>query len=128
MAKSYSVFVTRSADACAVARDGVAVAATVYSEPWTGRAGGHATHVEWTGTASGNLQLFYATKPNPSLVDDNDWFQDLNFGTAGSVALGGAPGKYGDNAENAKATLWRFKIAGGGGAGVARGWATPQAN
>jgi hypothetical protein len=77
---------------------------------------------EWTGTAGGNLQVWYSVKPQPDRSSDADWIQDTNFGTAGSVALGGAPGKYGDNVGNAKARWWRFKLASGSGSGTLFAW------
>lgn len=116
---TYHVFKTETADAMGTRTDGKAVAATTYSEPWSGsRAQGGSCTVDWTGTASGNLQLWFSNKKSPNFANDTDWRQDANFGTAGSVALGGAPGSHGDNWGNAFARWWRFKVSGGGGTGV----------
>jgi hypothetical protein len=129
MGLPYSVFRTTAATGAAPGGgvEGVASAATNYSTPWSISNGdGFSLHVEWTGTASGNLQLWYTNKPFPVLSTDADWDQDATFGTAGNVALGGAPGKFGDNVGNAKARWWRFKQSGGGGTGVISGWVTTQ--
>jgi len=121
------VFLTRTTDACAVAKEGVAVAATLYSSPWSvGGGSGFSLHAEWTGTAAGNLQLWFSDKPNPVLTSDADWNQDTTFGTSGNVALGGAAGKYGDNVGNARARWWRFKLASGASSGTLFSWVTLQ--
>lgn len=116
---NYSVFQTSDGTAMGKRTPGVAVAATNYSDPWSGtRADGCSATVDWTGTASGNLQLWYTNKKDPNRATDTDWRQDLTFGTVGNVALGGAAGTFGDNVGNAKARWWRFKVSGGGGTGV----------
>lgn len=125
MAQTLSVFVTRTVDNCAVARDGVPIAATVYSEPFHCRKGdSFAFQVEWTDAPTGDLQLFWSDKPSPVMTTDADWNQDLGFGTAGSYALGGAPGKYADHIGNAKSRWYHFKVATGGGTGEVLGWVT----
>lgn len=121
----YQVFRTSEGAALGRRNIGAAVAATVYSDPWSCAQGdGFSVHVEWTGTAGGNLQLWYTSNPDADRATDNDWFQDTDWGTAGNVALGGAPGKYGDNAGNAKAKFFRFKLASGTGTGIIRGYVT----
>lgn len=125
MAQPISVFKTRDTGASAPARDGTAVAATVYSEPWScSKADGFSLHLEWTGTGTGNLQLWWSSKPDANRATDADWHQDATFGTAGNVALGGAAGKFGDNVGNAKGKLWRVKLASGASSGTLFGWAT----
>jgi hypothetical protein len=116
---NYSVFQTSDGTAMGKRTPGVAVAATVYSDPWSGiRADGASMSVDWTGTAAGNLQLWFSNKKEPNRANDTDWRQDTTFGTAGNVALGGAPGTFGDNMGNAKARWWRLKLSGGSGSGI----------
>lgn len=129
MGVPYSVFRTTAATGAAPGEgvEGVAVAATVYSTAWSITNGdGFSLQVEWTGTPTGNLQLWYSNKRLPDVADDDDWIQDTTFGTAGNVALGGAAGKFGDNVGNAKAKWWRFKLATGGSSGTLFGWVTTQ--
>lgn len=126
MSQPISLFTTRENGNTAPSREGTAVAATVYSDVFScsHTEGGYSLHIEWTGTPTGNLQLWYTNKPNPDPASDADWDQDTTFGTAGNVALGGAAGKFGVLNGLAKARYLRLKLASGVAPGTLFAWVT----
>lgn len=118
MAVSYSIFKTQSSDSFAPATDGVAVSSTntYYSSPW-GAAGasGYSLHVEYTGTPTGTITLWYANKNNPDRSNDNDWIQDTTFSPTNPA---GAAGKFGVPNALSRANLSRLKYVNASGTGT----------
>lgn len=92
---SYRLFETRSADAAAVASDGVAVSSTntYRSKKMKPSAEGLlAFQLDWTGTPAGTFTLWYSNKDRPDEASDTDWVQDTTWsptqpaGAAGKAA------------------------------------------
>lgn len=105
--------------------EGITLSGTQYSEPWSGKdADGAALHLEWTGTPTCNVTLWVSDKENPDRTSDTDWVQDTAFATAGTLALGGAAGKYATTSGNSKHRWKRTKSVLTAGAGTIKGWVT----
>lgn len=74
---------------------GVAVSSTntYYSQPWSSRFGAtFALMVEWTGTPTGTLTLWWSNKIAPNLANDTDWIQETTYtptNPAGSASKDG---------------------------------------
>lgn len=124
---NFSLFVTRTADNCAVASDGVAmVGATVnYSQKWGGRmvtpgsGGGNYSHsLEWTGTPTGVFSLWNSDKENPDETTDTDWTEDTTYTPTNPA---GSASKFQQD-KVAKSALWkRIKYINTSGVGVLKG-------
>jgi len=108
--------------------DGVAVSGTntYYSSPVScERSDGFGISIVWTGTPTGTFTVWKSDKKDPNLANDNDWEQDTDFnGGTGSLATGGAAGKYGNSTMNAKNHLWRVKYVNASGTGTIFTYAT----
>jgi hypothetical protein len=96
-----------------------------YSKPISSEWGdGFSLHLVWTGTPTGTFTVWKSNKPDPNPATDADWVQDLDFGTAGSLATGGVADEFAASALNAKNAKWRVKYENASGTGVIFGWAT----
>lgn len=79
---SYRLYETRSADAMAVAKDGVAVSGTGVYRSVKMRPDprhGLAFHLWWDGTPSGTFELFWSDKEQPDVTTDTDWKKDASW-------------------------------------------------
>lgn len=127
MSQPIEIFRTRLGGNVDDSVSGVAVtgAASYYSTPISGAGGdGFSLHLEWTGTPDGSFTVWKSNKPFPNLANDNDWVQDQEFNATGSVAAGGAAGKFACSALNGKNRWWRVKYTNLVTAGTIYCWAT----
>jgi len=124
MANSYMLFITQAVDGPGTRTEGVAVSSTTtyYSKPWGAKGtDGQALQLEWTGDPTGTFTLWWSSKANPVLTDDNDWIEDTDFAPTNPA---GSASKMGDNAGNMKANLKRVKYVNASGSGVLKGSVT----
>lgn len=105
--------------------EGITLAGTQYSSKITNRFQGVQVHLIWTGTPTCDVTLWGSNVEDPDESDDTDWTADSDWGTAGTLALGGAAGDYGKKLEGAF-RWYRLKSVLGAGAGTLRGVATVQ--
>jgi hypothetical protein len=96
------------------------LAGTQYSSVMQARDGeAISVHLEWTGTPTATLTLWYSNKPNPSAANDNDWVQDTTFSPT-NPAGSASKGFY--TIGNLVALHVRIKCVLGAGAGTLGGW------
>lgn len=127
MSQPYSIYHTGDGSVMDRRTDGVAVSSTTtyYSSPIScSRGDGFSLTLKWTGTPTGTFTVWRSDLPQPALATDDDWVQDTDYGTAGSVTTGGTAGKHAASALNAKNRWWRVKYVNSSGTGTIFAYAT----
>ena len=120
--RNSKLFVTAaSGDSGAPLISGVAVSSTTtyYSKMFSGGNAENASiRLEWTGTPTGTLTLWYSDKQNPNEASDADWDQDTTW-TATNPA--GSAAHFHTDLVDKPALRKRFKYVNASGSGVLSG-------
>lgn len=119
---SYLIFGSESADNGAGETIDNAANATKRSRKISLRDGQTVSiHMQWTGTPTSTMTLWYSNKPKPVETTDDDWVQDTTFP---AVNPAGSASKSFNSISLLTARHIRVKCVTSGGSGTLLGWAT----